>query len=341
MIKNFNYSLKEYNSFGIDVSCDSIVFLENKDDIESYLPLDSLPLILGSGSNILFTDHIEGELVKIVMNDIEIIEEDNEEVKVNVGAGMNWHDFVLWCLDNNYGGVENLSYIPGTVGAAPIQNIGAYGVELDSLILGVNTYNIQSGISKHFSKDECEFAYRNSTFKSTLKGQYLICEVQFRLTKSNHLINTSYAPLEELLQERGIYEPTIQDVSQAVIDIRKSKLPDPVEIGNAGSFFKNPIIPKEQFLELTKTFENVKSYPVNDEFVKLPAAWLIDHCGWKGYREGDCGVHEKHALVLVNYGSADGQSILELSRKIARSVKETFQIDLEREVNVRPLHDLA
>lgn len=334
MIKYFNYSLKECNSFGIDVSCDAMVFLESKEDIEQYLPLDSSPLIVGGGSNILFTKDINAELVKIVMNDVAVIEETEDNVIVNVGAGMNWHDFVLWCLDHQYGGVENLSYIPGTVGAAPIQNIGAYGVELDTLIHRVNGYHIATGKAKSFIRDECEFGYRNSAFKTTLKGQYLISEVQFCLTKKQHLKNTSYAPLQALLQEKGIYEPSIEDISQAVIDIRQSKLPDPVEIGNAGSFFKNPIITIDQFSKLSIDHENIKSYPVDDNYVKVPAAWLIDQCGWKGYREGDIGVHEQHALVLVNYGSGSGLEILDLSKRIASSVRNTFGVELEREVNV-------
>ena len=334
MIQYFNYSLKECNSFGIDVSCDAMVFLESKEDIEQYLPLDTSPFIIGSGSNILFTDNVNAELVKIVMSSIEVVEEDDDYVIVNVGAGMNWHEFVLWCLDHDYGGVENLSYIPGTVGAAPIQNIGAYGVELETLIHQVDAYHIKSGKVKNFTREDCEFAYRNSAFKSTLKGQYLISEVQFCLTKKNHIKNTSYAPLRALLQDKGIYEPSIQDISQAVTEIRQSKLPDPLEIGNAGSFFKNPIIPIDQFTQLSAKHDSIKSYPVDDQSVKVPAAWLIDQCGWKGYREGDIGVHEKHALVLVNYGSASGQGILELSEKIARSVHKSFGIELEREVNV-------
>lgn len=334
MIKYFNYSLKDYNSFGLDVSCDSIVFLESEEDIEKYFPSDKSPMILGGGSNILFINDVNTELVKVSLDHIETIYEDDNFIYVNVGAGYNWHDFVLWTISNDYGGIENLSLIPGTVGATPIQNIGAYGVEIKSLIEQVYAFDMATGEKRIFTNVDCQFDYRDSIFKGELRHKYLISEVQFRLTKTDHKLITSYAPLANWLEERGFHEPTIQHVSEAVIDIRQSKLPDPKEIGNAGSFFKNPIIHKSKYTQLATDFPNIKSYPVDDHHVKVPAAWLIDTCGWKGYRKDDIGVHEKHALVLVNYGNGLGSSIYSLSEEIFTSVQERFGIVLEREVNV-------
>jgi len=334
MIKYFNFSLKDYNSFGLDIQCDSIVFLESDEDIEKYLPCEQPLFILGGGSNVLFIGDVTEELVKINLNHIEIVYEDENYIYINVGAGYNWHELVLWAITNNYGGIENLSLIPGTVGAAPIQNIGAYGVEIESLIEQVYAFEISTGQKKIFTNQECRFEYRDSIFKSELKNQYLISEVQLRLTKTDHKLETSYAPLSAWLDKHGFHEPTIQNISEGVIDIRQSKLPDPQDIGNAGSFFKNPIISKRQFENLFYKYPDLKSYPIDQDHVKIPAAWLIDKCGWKGYRDGDIGVHEKHALVLVNYGKATGASIHNLSKRILDSVKETFGIVLEREVNI-------
>lgn len=334
MIKYFNYSLKEHNSFGLDVSCDSIVFLENEEDIEKYLPCEKPPMILGGGSNLLFVNDVNAELVKMSLNHIETVFEDENYIYLNVGAGYNWHDFVIWAIDHNYGGIENLSLIPGTVGATPIQNIGAYGVEIESLVEQVYAFELETGKKRIFTNVECQFNYRDSIFKGELKNKYLISEVQFRLTKRDHKIVTSYAPLSAWLEARGFHEPTIQHVSNGVIDIRQSKLPDPEEIGNAGSFFKNPIIRLSQFEDLRKKFSDIKWYPVDDEHIKIPAAWLIDTCGWKGYRKKDVGVHEKHALVLVNYGEGSGSDIYNLSEEILKSVQKTFGVILEREVNV-------
>jgi len=336
MIKYFNFSLKDYNSFGFDVSCDSIIFLESNEDIEKYLPREKPPMILGGGSNLLFVDDVNEELIKISINHIETVYEDNNFIYVNVGAGYNWHEFVLWAISHDYGGIENLSLIPGTVGATPIQNIGAYGVEIKSLVEQVYTYEIATGAKRIFTNLDCQFNYRDSIFKRELQNQYLISEVQFKLTKSDHKILTSYGPLTSWLQERAYHEPTIQQVSKAVIDIRQSKLPDPKVIGNAGSFFKNPIITKSQFEELKASFSDIKFYPVDKGFIKIPAAWLIDKCAWKGYRKADVGVHEKHALVLVNYGEGTGSAIYDLSIEIMESVQQKFGILLEREVNLVP-----
>lgn len=334
MIKYFNFSLKEYNSFGLDVTCDSIIFLESDDDIEKYLPCEKAPLILGGGSNLLFVEDVNEELIKISIDHIETVYEDDNFIYVNVGAGYNWHEFVQWAISRDYGGIENLSLIPGTVGATPIQNIGAYGVEIKSMVEQVYTYEIATGTKRIFTNQDCEFNYRDSIFKGQLKNQYLISEVQFRLTKTNHKILTSYGPLSSWLEERAYHEPTIQQVSEAVIDIRQSKLPDPKKIGNAGSFFKNPIIPKSEFEQLKIIFSDIKSYPVDEGFIKIPAAWLIDKCDWKGYRKAGVGVHEKHALVLVNYGEGTGSAIYDLSLEIMKSVQQKFGIQLEREVNL-------
>lgn len=334
MIKYFNFSLRDYNSFGIDVSCDSMVFLESEEDIVEYLPQERAPLIFGGGSNMLLVSDIERECIKLDLTDIEIIKEDSEYGIIRVGGGVEWHDFVLWAIEHDFGGIENLSLIPGTVGAAPIQNIGAYGVELDSCVHQVYTYNLDTGKKRIFSNAECEFGYRHSIFKAELKGQYLVYQVEFILTKSNHRLEVSYAPLKALLSDQGISDPTMKDISQAVIAIRESKLPDPKKIGNAGSFFKNPIVSKSKYDEIQQTYPQVPSYPMTEETVKIPAAWLIDQCGWKGRRKEDVGVHKKHALVLVNYGAGTGKELYDLSEQILQHVNKTFGILLEREVNV-------
>lgn len=334
MIKYFNFSLKEYNSFGIDVSCDSMVFLESEEDIINYLPQTETALILGGGSNILCIGDIHAPCVKLNLFEITLIKENTNHVIVRVGAGVNWHSFVEWAIEHNYGGIENLSLIPGTVGASPIQNIGAYGVELDSCIHQVFTYHLETGEKHIFSKSECEFTYRDSLFKSSRKGEFLVYQVEFKLSKAEHQIEISYAPLKKHLHNLGIERPTIKDVSQAVISIRQSKLPDPAKIGNAGSFFKNPIIDIDQFHKLKEHYPEIPSYPIDEEYMKIPAAWLIDQCGWKGRRFDDVGVHKKHALVLVNYGKGSGTEIFDLSEKIMNNVNETFSVQLEREVNI-------
>jgi len=335
MTEEYDKNLKALTTFGVAVSCKRFVRLVSTKEITDFLPFHKDLLILGSGSNLLFTQDFEGTIVSVGIDDISVSKSTEEYIWLTVGAGKNWHELVMYCISQNYGGIENLSLIPGTVGASPIQNIGAYGVEIMDLIEEVTAYRISDGERRIFSNEDCEFSYRNSIFKGSLKSQYLISHVSFRLTKKNHhQINTSYAPLSAEIADHGVTEPSIDDVSKAVIKIRQSKLPDPAVLGNAGSFFKNPIVETSVAKEIIESHPSLKSYPVDQHHVKIPAAWLIDQCGWKGRRIGDAGVHEKHALVLVNYGDAAGREIFDLSEQILRSVKHRFDIKLEREVNV-------
>lgn len=290
-------------------------------------------MVLGGGSNVLFTRGFTGVIAKNEIKGISIEKETEEDVLVAVGSGENWHQFVLWCVERGYGGIENLSLIPGTVGAAPMQNIGAYGVELKQVFHSLEAYEIQSGKTATFFKEDCHFDYRYSVFKGELKNRFIITKVFFYLSKKPEF-NTSYGAIEETLEEMKIQELTLKAISQAVINIRQSKLPDPIDIGNAGSFFKNPIIEKIHFEALETEFPNAKGYPVEKDQVKIPAAWLIENAGWKGYRDGDIGVHDKQALVLVNHGGGRGKDLYLLSKKIIGSVEGKFGISLEREVNV-------
>ena len=289
----------------------------------------------------LLTKDIEKLVVHINMKGISIDRENNNNVHLTVNAGENWHEFVLWCVSENYGGIENLSLIPGNVGTCPIQNIGAYGVEVKDTITRVEAVDIKTGKLVTFSNAECEFGYRNSIFKNVAKGKYIITAVSFKLTKNEHKLNSSYGAIEAELVSKNIINPTIKNISDAVIAIRQSKLPDPKKIGNSGSFFKNPVISKADFEKLQKEFPNIPSYPVissigeKSEFeVKVPAGWLIEQCGFKGKRFGNYGVHEKQALVLVNYGEATGKEIYELAQNIQITIKQKFKITLEIEVNV-------
>ena len=328
-------SLKEYNTFGIEVLANNLNKEKNEDEILDFLRENkNVPLILGGGSNILFKKNINKAILKIEIKGIEIIEENKNFIYVSVGAGENWNDFVKWSLVKNYGGIENLSLIPGNVGSAPIQNIGAYGVELKDVFHSCRAISIENKILKTFNKEECNFTYRSSIFKEKLKNKYIISRVTFRLTKKNHLINFEYKPLKDLLNSRGIITPTIQDISKLVIEIRTNKLPDPKKIGNCGSFFKNPIISSLKFKNLFQNFSNVPNYKISENEVKIPAAWLIEECGFKGKIEGKTGTHKKHALVIVNNGGATGGEIYNFSQKIKKSVLKKFNILLEEEVNI-------
>jgi len=286
---------------------------------------------LGGGSNLLLTKDFDGLTIRIENRGIEILKEDEYGARIKVAAGENWHDFVLWCLKKDFGGVENLALIPGSVGAAPIQNIGAYGVELSQVFESCEAMSRETGEIKTFNKTECEFGYRNSIFKNTLKEQYIITSVEFNLTKAPHQINTSYGGLSEKIESKS---PSIQTVAQTVIEIRSAKLPDPRHIGNSGSFFKNPVLGSEQFAALQQQYPNLPHYPDQKGKVKIPAAWLIDYLGFKGYRKNDTGVHQNQALVLVNYGNASGAEIKKLAQQIKDKVLENFKIDLEFEVNI-------
>ncbi|MDA8641095.1 UDP-N-acetylmuramate dehydrogenase [Flavobacteriaceae bacterium] len=328
-------SLKEFNTFGIDVLANNFNKAKNEDEILHFLIENkSNPLILGGGSNILFKNNINKPILKIEIKGIQIIEENENSIYVSVGAGENWNDFVRWSLAKNYGGIENLSLIPGNVGSAPIQNIGAYGAELKDVFHSCRAISIDNKIIKTFNKDECNFTYRSSIFKEKLKNKYIISRVTFRLSKTNHVINSDYKPLKNLLNERGIITPTIQDISKLVIEIRTNKLPDPKKIGNCGSFFKNPIISNLKFKNLFKKFNTIPNYKISKNEIKIPAAWLIEECGFKGKIEGKTGTHKKHALVIVNNGGASGEEIYNFSQNIKKSVLKKFNILLEEEVNI-------
>lgn len=331
-----NFSLKNYNSFGIDVKAGKFVSIKDLDDLRNILrnSYASELFILGGGSNMLLTGDLNKTVLHIALKGKKIISESDSEVIIEAAAGENWHEFVLWTLKQNFGGLENLSLIPGNVGTAPIQNIGAYGVELKDTFVSCKAMHIQTLEQETFDLKDCEFDYRNSVFKHRLKGQYIITSVQFRLTKKDHKLHTEYGAISSELENAGITEPTIQDISNAVIKIRNSKLPDPKEIGNSGSFFKNPIITKEHYQKLEEEFPEIPSYKISENEIKVPAGWLIDTAGLKGFRTGDAGVHKNQALVLVNYGEATGAEILSLARMIQDKIKSQFDIELEAEVNI-------
>lgn len=329
-----NISLKPYNTFGIDVKANQFIEITDKSELKPVLESNNLPLlILGGGSNLLLTKDYDGLVVKNNIKGIELLEEDNDSVLLKVGAGENWHEFVMYCISNHYCGIENLSLIPGNVGASPMQNIGAYGVEVKDLITKVEAVNLKDFKVREFSNIECAFGYRTSIFKTSEKGNYFISAVTFKLSKTPNL-NTSYGAIDGELKARGITNPTIKDVSDAVIAIRQSKLPDPSEIGNSGSFFKNPVVSVEMKNAILEKFENAPNYPQPDGTFKMAAGWLIEQCGWKGKMIKNYGVHDKQALVLVNHGGAKGSDIYQLSEDIIRSVKNKFNITLEREVNI-------
>jgi UDP-N-acetylmuramate dehydrogenase len=330
-----NVSLLPYNSFHIDVNAAEFISVKSVDKLEEILsrPGKEPQLILGGGSNVLLTKDIDGLVLKVDFSGIDEVREEPSHIYVRAGAGENWHEFVQYTIKRNWGGLENLSLIPGNVGAAPIQNIGAYGVELKDVFFELEAYDRKEKKVYAFGVNDCRFGYRDSIFKSVEKSRYIILNVTFLLNKIP-ILKTSYGAIREELKKMRVQSPTIQDISLAVINIRRSKLPDPAEIGNAGSFFKNPVVDHALFLSLSKKYPDMPAYPHEDKSVKLAAGWLIEQCGWKGYRRGDAGVHVSQALVLVNYGKASGKEILELSEKIQKSVHKKFDINLEREVNV-------
>lgn len=331
-----NYSLKNYNTFGIDASAKEFVAVHTVDELKQVLQSNKGKnlFVLGGGSNMLLTKDIDALVIHADLKGTEVIYEEENHVEIKAMAGENWHEFVLYCIGNNYGGLENMSLIPGNVGTTPIQNIGAYGTEIKDTFVSCQAMHIDTQELKTFTKEECEFGYRESVFKGKLKGQYIIVSVTFRLTTRNHKINTSYGDIAAELTKQNITVPTIKDVSNAVTAIRKSKLPDPKELGNSGSFFKNPVISAEAFERTYINHPEMPHYRVSDTEVKVPAGWLIEQCGFKGSRFGDAGVHAKQALVLVNYGNATGKEILDLSRNIQQTVLEKFGIAIEAEVNI-------
>ncbi|WP_109299326.1 UDP-N-acetylmuramate dehydrogenase [Aquimarina sp. AU474] len=331
-----NKSLKEYNTFGINVIASEFAEITSESELINILSKKNQKelFVLSGGSNMLLTQDINVLVLHLLIKGITCTEDSDDTVLVSANGGENWHDFVQYCIDHDYGGLENLSLIPGYVGSAPIQNIGAYGVELKDTLLSCEAYEISTGKKHIFANEDCKFGYRNSIFKNEEKGKYIISKVTFRLSKKNHTLNTTYGAIENALADHKITNPTIRDVSEAVIRIRKSKLPDPSEIGNSGSFFKNPVISTNHFTQLQNSYPQIPSYTIDKNNIKVPAGWLIEQCGFKGKRWGDAGVHEKQALVLVNYDNASGKEILDLAKKIQKEIEGKFDIKLETEVNI-------
>ncbi len=330
-----NKSLRPFNTFGIEADAKKIIEITSVPQLRAVLKELQDPFyILGGGSNILLLNDLKGVVLKMSIPEIKIEREFKYTVYLSAGGGINWHQLVLFSVANDLGGLENLSLIPGTVGASPMQNIGAYGVEIKDVFHKLEAVEIATGKLKIFRKKQLAFGYRNSVFKNKLKGKYIITKVWFKLSKPPHRLSLSYGAIKNVLAAANIDQPTILDISNAVIKIRSEKLPDPKEIGNAGSFFKNPVIDAKSFKKIQTQYPAIPHYPQVDGTVKLPAAWLIERCGWKGKRIGDTGTHVRQALVLVNYGQAKGAEIHALALKIQESVRQKFKISLEMEVNI-------
>jgi UDP-N-acetylmuramate dehydrogenase len=331
-----NFSLKKYNTFGIEAKAKQFVAVTTLEELKTVLlrHTNDKKFILGGGSNMLLTQDIDALVIHIDLKGTKIIKEEDDFVLVKCMAGEVWHEFVLWTINQNFGGLENMSLIPGNVGTTPVQNIGAYGTEIKDTFISCEAIQIVTQEIKTFSKEECHFGYRESIFKQEAKDLYIITSVIFKLTKRNHKINTSYGDITKELEKQNVTIPTLRDVSNAVIAIRQSKLPDPKELGNSGSFFKNPVISKEQFLTVQEQYPEIKFFEVSSCEVKVPAGWLIEHAGLKGFRKEHAGVHKNQALVLVNYGEAKGEEILALSEEIKKSIKDKFGVTLETEVNI-------
>ena len=331
-----DFSLKNYNTFGIEAKARQFVAVHNIVELRTILKENkaSKKFILGGGSNMLLTKDIEALVIHIDLKGKKIIQETDDFVWVECQSGENWHEFVLWTIDQNFGGLENMSLIPGNVGTTPVQNIGAYGTEIKDTFDSCEAMKIENQEIKTFIQEECHFGYRESIFKNEAKDKYVITSVVYKLTKRHHKINTSYGDITAELAKKNISNPSLKDVSDAVIAIRQSKLPDPKELGNSGSFFKNPILLKTDFEKIHQQFPEMKYYEVSDTEVKVPAGWLIEQAGFKGKRFGDAGIHKNQALVLVNYGNATGQEILAVSMTIQDVIFKTFGIHIEAEVNV-------
>ncbi|RYG52036.1 MAG: UDP-N-acetylmuramate dehydrogenase [Chitinophagaceae bacterium] len=333
-----NISLKPFNTFGIDVLARTVLEVYNTEELKEALAYEqgkiaAQPFIIGGGSNILLMNNIARPVIRMSISGIEEVNETEEHVFLKVGAGVNWHEFVMHCINKNLAGVENLALIPGSVGASPMQNIGAYGVEVRDVLHELSAVQVMDGEEVIFSREDCKLGYRESVFKNVLKDQFVITDVTYRLNKYP-VFNTSYGAIRNELERMDEGTLTVESIARAVMNIRRSKLPDPAVIGNAGSFFKNPQVTSEKYEALLKDFPALAAYDLNNGLFKLAAGWLIEQCGWKGKREGDAGCHEKQALVLVNYGSATGKEVLALCEKIRESVFEKFGVELEKEVNV-------
>lgn len=331
-----NFSLKNHNTFGIEAKAKQFVAVHSVDELKAVLEnyKSDKKFILGGGSNMLLTKDIDALVIHVDLKGKKIIEEDENFVWVESMAGENWHEFVLWTISQDFGGLENMSLIPGNVGTTPVQNIGAYGTEIKDTFVSCQAIQIDNQQLKTFTKDECNFGYRESIFKQDAKDKFIITSVVYKLTKRNHKINTSYGDITKELQNKNIETPTLIDVSNAVIAIRRSKLPDPKELGNSGSFFKNPVISKEELLKVQAKFPEIKFYEVSPTEVKVPAGWLIENAGLKGYRKDDAGVHKNQALVIVNYGNATGKELVDLSKFVQKTVFDKYGIAIEAEVNV-------
>lgn len=329
-------SLQPYNTFGIDATASYFAEIKSEKDLKDALSLDAYPdkFIISGGSNMLITQDIEALVLHINLKGISIIAQNDEHVTLKIMAGENWHQLVQWTLERNFGGLENMSLIPGNTGTAPIQNIGAYGVELKDNFVSCEAMNLRTLEIETFSKADCRFGYRDSFFKNEGKGKYIITSVTLRLSTQNHRLNTSYGAIETELERLQVTHPTIVDVSRAVIAIRHRKLPDPAILGNSGSFFKNPVVTKSQFDEFAKEYPTAPYYKVANDAYKIPAGWLIEQCGYKGKRFGDAGVHKNQALVLVNHGKATGKEILDLADRIISDVRKKFAIEIAPEVNI-------
>lgn len=331
-----NISLKKYNTFGIEALASHFVEITAIQNLKEVLQKEGYPkkIVLGGGSNMLIANNLNALVMHINLKGITIFSEDDHHVILKVMAGENWHEFVIWTINHNYGGLENLSLIPGNVGTSPIQNIGAYGVELKDCFESCEAMDISTQQLVTFSKPDCQFGYRDSLFKNSGKGKYIITSVNLKLAKPPHKLNTSYGAIESQLKEKNIETPTIKDVSDAVITIRQEKLPDPSKLGNSGSFFKNPVITKDEFNTFLNNNPEAPFYKISDSSYKIPAGWLIEQCGFKGKRFGDAGVHKNQALVLVNFGGASGTDLLKLANTIQDAVLKRFGINIKPEVNI-------
>ena len=332
-----NYPLLKLNTFGVDVKAKYFTSINTINELieltKTNVFKDLELLILGGGSNILFTKDFDGLVILNNIKGKEIIDQNQQSIFLKIGAGENWHELVMYCVDNGWGGIENLSLIPGNTGTAPMQNIGAYGVEIKETFVELEALEISSGKIVKFNNSDCEFGYRESVFKNKMKNQYIILNITLELNK-NPVLNVNYGDVKTILENQNIKNPSVKDVSNAIISIRQSKLPDPKKIGNSGSFFKNPIVSLNQLELIKKKYPNVVNYEINENEFKIAAGWMIERAGWKGKKFNNYGVHEKQALVLVNYGLANGMEIFELSEKIILDIKDKFGITLEREVNI-------
>lgn len=336
MVLHEHFSLKEYNTFGIDAKARFFIEINSIEELQAILGNQNYPrkIIIGGGSNMLLTNDIDALVIHLNLKGKQVVSKSSETILLKVMAGENWHEVVMWTLDHDYGGLENLSLIPGNTGTAPIQNIGAYGVELKDTFYACEAVRIKDQKMVSFTREQCKFGYRDSFFKNEGKDNFVITSVTFSLTTAKHKLNTGYGAIEEALKKESITKPTIKDISNAVIAIRRSKLPDPKELGNSGSFFKNPVVSKALFERFISNYPNAPFYKVSDIEYKIPAGWLIEQCGFKGKRYGEAGVHDKQALVLVNHGNASGEEILNLATLIIEEVRNKFHVTISPEVNI-------